>query len=104
MLTEGSPAVPIGNFIMLMDEDSTNSNVTVNEVTVSVQSEVELLFLLESDPDITEVCYIIEKGGIKTCFSVVVIGNTEHCCRWFHLAEGSGSTRCLRETTSESLL
>lgn len=56
ILTEGGVAIPIGSYISLVDADSVNSDVTVDEVTVSVESgEEEQLVLLESDPDITVV-------------------------------------------------
>ena len=53
--TEGGDAIPIGSYISLVDADSVNSDVIVDEVTVSVESEDEELVLLESDPDISVV-------------------------------------------------
>ena len=46
----------IGTNIVLTDADSANSDVTVNEITITVETEVELLNLTAAkDPNITVV-------------------------------------------------
>lgn len=50
---EGAPPLTIGYRIALRDADSVNSNVTVSEVTISVDSDVEMLSLPEGNSDIT---------------------------------------------------
>lgn len=57
----------VGSDITLTDADSVNSNVTVSQVIISVESDLEFLFLLESDSDITQVgsCVLHNIGAVK---------------------------------------
>ena len=58
-LSEGDPPINIGAHLQLTDADSVNSNVTVEEIMISVASaEEEMLFLERSDPDIAVVSFI----------------------------------------------
>lgn len=53
--SEGDLPEPVGTVIVLTDADSANSVVTVDEVTISVESGEELLYLQATDPNITVV-------------------------------------------------
>ena len=61
--TEGDPPLDVGSYIVLRDEDSVNSNVTVSQVIVSVVSELEMIEVGETDSNVSVVslspqCYV----------------------------------------------